>query len=475
MKYIIFLLGFIAPGLLHAQSSIKAKRLLKNVTYLASDELAGRWPGSAGDSAARKFIMQKFRQAGVIPVLNNYEQDFDITVKLEAPAASNFFRTGNDTSFVFNRTYAILPFSGSATVSARVILADEHKTAMKALQQFNNSWVLLWRRKLMAPASDSLSDYFLAKEAAGNGAAGVVFVTPDSLDKKDALVRLRPRKDEPLDIPVVQLKREASRNFLEGLDKGRLVVDGGETFLISNRQLTVSVKIDPVTIPAANIVGMIEGTDPVLKNEYILLGAHYDHLGYGGYGTGSLKPDTTAIHNGADDNASGTSALLEIAGALARDRNKLKRSVMVVAFAAEEEGLLGSQYFADHLPVAINSIKLMLNMDMLGRLNAKNELYMGGAGTFPGGVEFMKSLEEGSGLKPVIHAGGVGGSDHVSFYRKGISCIGFHTGGHPQYHTPEDDANLINAKGIEKVARYIYRAVAGFCNREQEWGFVKQD
>ncbi|MBX3256017.1 MAG: M20/M25/M40 family metallo-hydrolase [Chitinophagaceae bacterium] len=475
MKYIIFLFGLIAPGLLHAQSSIKAKRLLKNVTYLASDELAGRWPGSAGDSAARKFIIQQFRQAGVIPVLNSYEQNFDITVKLEAPAASNFFRAGNDTSFVFNRTYAILPFSGSATVSARVILADEHKTAMKALRQFNNSWVLLWRRKLMAPASDSLSDYFLAKEAARNGAAGVVFVTPDSLDKKDALVRLRPRKDEPLGIPVVQLKREASKNFLEGLDKGRLIVHDGETFLVSNRQLTVSVKIDPVTIPAANVVGVIEGNDPVLKNEYIILGAHYDHLGYGGYGTGSLKPDTTAIHNGADDNASGTSALLEITGALARNRNKLKRSIMVIAFAAEEEGLLGSQYFADHLPVAKNSIKLMLNMDMLGRLNAENQLYMGGAGTFPGGVEFMKSLEKGSGLRPVVHAGGVGGSDHISFYRKGISCIGFHTGGHPQYHTPEDDAHLINAKGLEKAAKYIYRAIAGLSNREQEWGFVKQD
>ncbi|HRN56745.1 MAG TPA: M20/M25/M40 family metallo-hydrolase, partial [Agriterribacter sp.] len=193
------------------------------------------------------------------------------------------------------------------------------------------------------------------------------------------------------------------------------------------------------------------------------------------FGTGSLQPDTVAVHNGADDNASGTAALLEIAKALARHRAQLKRSVIVVAFAAEEEGLLGSQYFTEHLPVPQSAVKVMLNMDMVGRLNAGNQLYMGGAGTFPGGVDFMKSLGEGSGLNLVVHAGGVGGADHVSFYRKGISCIGLHTGGHPQYHTPADDAQLINVAGIEKVARYIYNAVYGLSVREGEWGFIKQE
>ena len=114
-------------------------------------------------------------------------------------------------------------------------------------------------------------------------------------------------------------------------------------------------------------------------------------------------------------------------------------------------------------------------MDMVGRLNTESQLYMGGAGTFPGGVDFMKGLGEGSGLNVVVHAGGVGGSDHVSFYRKSISCIGLHTGGHPQSHTPADDAEFINVPGIEKVARYIYRAVYGLSVREGAWGFIKQE
>lgn len=475
MKYIVGLCFLVISASTFAQSSIKSKSLIRNIEYLASDEMGGRWPGSRGDSAARKFIIDKFEQSGIKPSGSGYEQTFDVTVKLEAPAALNFLKTANDSSFVFNKEYGIFPFSGSGTVSASVIIADDYAVGLKALKKFSNCWLLIWRKKIGAPASDSLSDHALAAKAIQNGAAGVVFVAPDSIDTKDVLPRLRPRKDEILTAPVVQLKRQASRKLLNGLGNGRVIVNGSDSFFVSAQKLTASVKVEAIKVTAANIVGVIEGSDPELKKEYIVLGAHYDHLGHGGYGTGSLKPDTTAIHNGADDNASGTSALVEIAKALSKNRKKLQRSVMVVAFAAEEEGLLGSQYFVAHLPLPDSSIKVMLNMDMVGRLNAENQLYMGGAGTFPGGVEFMKSLEHGSGLKPVVHAGGVGGSDHVSFYRKGISCIGFHTGGHPQYHTPEDDAPLINVKGIEKVARYIYQAVVGLSNYQQPFRFVKQD
>lgn len=475
MKYVFSLLFCAGYFSLYAQSSIKAKALQKGITYLASDELAGRLPGSGGDSAARAYIVHKFKKAGIKPLLNEYEQPFDITLKLEAPQTVNRLVAGNNTAFVFNKEYGIFPFSASGTVNAPVIIADDYKVSLRVLKQFKDHWVLIWRKKIGIPATDSLSDYALAEKAIEYGAAGIVFVTPDSLDKKDVLVRLRPRKDELLKVPVIQLKREASQKFLDGLGNGRLIVRDRDTFFLSNLSLNATVKVEPVKVSAANIVGVIPGSDPSVGKEYIVLGAHYDHLGYGGYGTGSLKPDTTAIHNGADDNASGTSALIEIAGALSRNRKDLRRSVIVVAFSGEEEGLLGSQYFVSHLPVADSSIKVMLNMDMVGRLNAENNLYMGGAGTFPGGVEFMRSLEEGSGLKPVVHAGGVGGSDHVSFYKKGISSIGFHTGGHPQYHTPEDDSQLINGNGIEKVARYIYRAVVGLSNRHDEYRFVKQD
>ena len=222
-----------------------------------------------------------------------------------------------------------------------------------------------------------------------------------------------------------------------------------------------------------NVVGYIEGNDSILKNEYIVLGAHYDHLGLGGPSSKSDKKN--AIHYGADDNASGTAALLEIAEKIASNKSQLKRSVLFIAFGAEEQGLLGSKYFVENPLVPLSRIKLMINMDMVGRLNKEKHVYMGGAGTFPDGVNFMKTLGESLNLNPIVHAGSVGGSDHVSFYKKGISVLGMHTGGHPQYHTPEDTIDLINIKGEKQVCDYIFKTIMKIASTNYKMAFIKQD
>ena len=221
-----------------------------------------------------------------------------------------------------------------------------------------------------------------------------------------------------------------------------------------------------------NVIGFIEGNDPILKNEFVVLGAHYDHLGMGG--GPSSKSDKIDIHHGADDNASGTSALLEIGEKLVAHRSELKRSLLLVAFGAEEQGLLGSKYFADNPFVPLSQIKLMINMDMVGRLNDAKQVYMGGAGTFPGGVELMKELGPPLGLSPVVHAGSVGGSDHVSFYKKNISVLGIHTGGHPQYHTPEDKLELINFEGQKQVCQYIFNVIVKVASTSYGMKFIPQ-
>lgn len=229
------------------------------------------------------------------------------------------------------------------------------------------------------------------------------------------------------------------------------------------------------SVSTQNVLGYIEGSDEKLKNEFIVIGAHYDHWGWGGIGSGSKKKDTIAIHNGADDNASGVAALLCILQEVSQLKIKPKRSIIFISFSGEEEGLLGSKYFVNHLPIKKEAVKVMLNMDMVGRLNAEKQLYMGGAGTFSNGVELMNKLKENSGLNPVIHAGDVGGSDHVSFYKASILAIGFHTGGHPQYHTPEDDIDLINFEGGALVAKYIYNALVSIADYQEELIFVKQE
>lgn len=223
----------------------------------------------------------------------------------------------------------------------------------------------------------------------------------------------------------------------------------------------------------SNVVAYLEGNDPVLKNEYIILGAHYDHLGMGGPSSKSDQRNT--IYYGADDNASGTAALMEIAEKVAANKHDLKRSVIFIAFGAEEQGLLGSQYFVDNPLIPLSQIKLMINMDMVGRLNEANHVYMNGAGTFPNGVEFMQKLGESLDLTPVVHAGSVGGSDHVSFFKAGLSVLGIHTGAHPQYHLPEDIADLINIPGEKKVSDYIYAALMKFATTDYKMEFIPQD
>lgn len=222
----------------------------------------------------------------------------------------------------------------------------------------------------------------------------------------------------------------------------------------------------------SNVVAYLEGNDPILKNEYIILGAHYDHLGMGGPGSKSDQKNT--IHYGADDNASGTAALLEIAEKVASNKQDLKRSIIFIAFGAEEQGLLGSQYFIDNPLVPLSQIKLMINMDMVGRLNEANHVYMNGAGTFPNGVSFMQNLGESLNLTPVVHPGSVGGSDHVSFFKAGMSVLGIHTGAHPQYHTHEDTVDLINIPGEKQVSEYIYKALMEFAGTDYKMEFIPQ-
>ena len=232
------------------------------------------------------------------------------------------------------------------------------------------------------------------------------------------------------------------------------------------------VKEKPI-VKTCNVIGFLEGNDPELKKEYIVLGAHYDHLGLGGPTAKSDKRNV--VYNGADENASGTSDLLEIAEKLSFHKKELKRSVIFIAFGAEEQGLLGSKYFVEHPSVPLSQIKLMINMDMVGRLNAEKQVYMGGAGTFPGGEVFMATLGKSLGLNPVVHAGSVGGSDHVSFYKKGISVMGMHTGAHAQYHTPEDTLELINLEGEKQVGEYIYQTILAKATSTEKMYFINQD
>jgi len=198
-----------------------------------------------------------------------------------------------------------------------------------------------------------------------------------------------------------------------------------------------------------NVIGLLRGSDPQHRDEYIVIGAHYDHLGLGEFG--SLAPGG-GIHNGADDNASGTAVLLETARRLAGERPA--RSILFVAFTGEESGLLGSMHFVEAPPVPLTDMKAMLNLDMVGRLRSGG-LIVYGIGTAREWEAIVARATQAAGVKGGLESDGYGASDHTSFYLKDIPVLHFFTNVHDEYHRPADDWELIDVAGLETVATIV--------------------
>jgi len=225
----------------------------------------------------------------------------------------------------------------------------------------------------------------------------------------------------------------------------------------------------PGELPTQNVAAVVRGTDPALRDEYVVLGAHFDHLGRSTFG--AMDPAAAnAIHNGADDNASGTAAVIELARLL--NRNPPKRSVMVVAFSGEELGLLGSQYFVDHSPVPLEKVRAMLNFDMVGRMQ-DDRLIVYGVATAQELNDIVTRENAVAPLKLTATGDGFGASDHSSFYAKNLPVLHFFTNVHEDYHKATDDADKLNAAGIARVVSLAERVTRDIADRPQPLTFVR--
>lgn len=211
-------------------------------------------------------------------------------------------------------------------------------------------------------------------------------------------------------------------------------------------------------VHANNIIGLLEGSDPVLKKEYIVLGAHYDHLG--------MARDTNAVCNGADDNASGVAVVLEVAKKLHSVRDSLKRSILFIAFDAEEHGLLGSRHYIFNPTVPVDRIKLMMNLDMMGRVANGDSLAVTGGNSFRGGTDLLNLFTDTTSVHMYTTDRYVFASDHAPFYRKGIPVINPLPKMHPEYHSYRDDEHLINYDGAESMCAYTYHVLRMLANQD---------
>lgn len=489
------------------------KNLRVHVEYLASDQLEGRRTGATGATYAAGYIANTFAnyklKTGFNKLVNgkanaNYLQTFPFVTGVSMANEGNNFSLdvskADGQKLTFSDELAFKPtgFSPNGAVSASAIVFANYGIVSDELK-YDDYKKLDARNKVVVAfdgnaENDSPHSGFArydahakAKIAKDKGAVGLLLVSREANLENDELTKLK--YDATLGeaaIPILVISRKTGADIL-GTDEAGLKQI--ETVLAMNKNpavkvdLTVDskalvdfkVNLTKTKADAYNVVGVLEGTDALLKNEAIVIGAHYDHLGRGGQG--SLAVNSTEIHHGADDNASGVAAMLELARRFAKEK-KNKRTLIFIAFGGEEEGLLGSQFYINNPAFPLNKTVAMINMDMIGRLN-EDKLTIGGIGT---ASEWKNLVDRGNNaevtLLNVLYGGkgrkidnssvysiprftlqlnddGFGPSDHSSFYSKQIPVLFFFTGTHLDYHKPTDTAEKINYGGLLKITDYV--------------------
>lgn len=491
--------ALLTPSLMTAQTAAVRKdaalgkvseaAITRHVAHLASDKLQGRRAGTTGADEAAKYLAAEFRKYGLKPLAKSgflVPFDFVSGVKLGSHnklqvrhsvaksaigLALRSLQTGKD--------FMPLAFSASQAVSGEVMFAGYGISAPEL--QYDNYAGVEARGKIAlilrgSPDGDNPHGRFADYTAPGmeiqkkvikareKGASAVIFISEAAKFSDDRLTRLRHDLNF-LDagIPAIVVSRAVAANFLQAANlsveaASKRANENAAPVLLKETRVQVQTDVVKVNGRAANVIGMIEGSDPQLKNEYVVIGAHYDHLGLGGGESLAANPEGQ-IHHGADDNASGTAAILELARVMTADRARLKRSVILMAFSAEEVGLLGSAAYTKNPLVPLASTVAMLNLDMVGRLR-NGALTVGGVGTSPVWKPLLERLnvsENGSGsrFQLAVNQDGFGPSDHQSFYVKNVPVLFFFTGTHDDYHKPSDTADKVNSEGTRQIAEFV--------------------
>ncbi len=485
LMYLIILCNCFAQPNNDDNPEITAGEIKEHITYLASDELEGRLTGTKGLKLAADYIAGEFKKYNLSPLFENgYFQYFPFISGLDATKNNHVELeiAGEKYELELKKDFISTPFTDNLEASGEVIFVG-YSIAAKELKyddfegiDVKDKIVLAFRYNpdVENPKSkfDKYSELRLkAKTAKDKGAKAIIFVNGFiPKDDEDSFTSFKYDGAQGIkDLAAVQIKRSFAekifaaenidlKEFQEKINQSKKP----SSFVLKNTKATVRTEVNLVEAKGINVAGIIKGSDPVLQNEYVIIGAHFDHLGYGEIGS-LYRGKDKQIHNGADDNASGTTGVLELAEKFSSIKDKLKRSMIFVAFSGEELGLLGSNYFAQNLTVPAKQVAAMINMDMIGRLNEEQNLMVYGAGTSKIWKDMLNNFNKDFNFKLAFNDEGFGPSDHTSFYSKEIPVLFFWTGTHSDYHRPSDDAETINNDGEEKVLKYVF-TVADYIN-----------
>ncbi|RMF58326.1 MAG: M20/M25/M40 family metallo-hydrolase [Calditrichaeota bacterium] len=489
---------------LSAISAIRPEEIRKHIDFLAADSLLGRDTPSPQLDLAADYIRTQFKEDGLLPLGEQYFQTFKLNlVHLGEENYVKLAQPGKPTlSLKIKREFMPFEFTADGEAEGKLVFAGYGVTAPEygyddyADVDVKGKIVLVLKHE---PGEKDPESPFAGEKptthssvrakfdnAVAHGAAGLLVVT-DPLNHRS----LRPRGfpwpslfrnipddalpytlvlSEKTRIPVVQVGKHFLRAVFGSVDSVKAIqqqIDSSLTphsFVIADARVSLRTSTRVESARTQNVVAYLEGSDPKLRDEAIVIGAHYDHVGYV---HGPRKPGEDYIYNGADDNASGTVGLLEVAKAFSLARVRPRRSVIFIAFAGEEKGLFGSRYYVENPLWPLAKTRAMLNMDMIGRNEGDRVTIIGHTWS-----PTLKQINEEENRYVGMQLDYNGEqffrrSDQYSFARKGVPVLMYHTGEHPDYHKVSDNPDKIKEGKIAMIARLVFRTAWHAANTDQ--------
>jgi aminopeptidase YwaD len=438
-----------------AQQMELEERMRTHVYTLAADSMEGRSTGTEGERKAIRYITSRYNEIGLTPKgTNGYEQEF--TFNNGVRYSGDNALTIDDIKLTLDEEFFPIPGSGNGTLTNEKTDWTNYgiKQPDLKINDYANVKPGLFVIRLGNDSLDNphskLTPYsdinYKIEKAVEAGAKGILFINTNP-SKQDDLKKDFTRNMTMRNIPIVFVKSDA-------LEKHKFNFEKRKPHVVS-----LTTNVEPVKRTGRNVVGMIDNPN---TSNVVIIGAHYDHLGHGQDGN-SLHPGSgKEIHNGADDNASGTAAVIELSRML-KNSSLTNNDYVFINFSAEELGLIGSKYFVEHATVDSSRINYMINMDMIGRYRAEKGMEISGIGTSPKAFGFLNAYSfDGLKIKPGQQ--GTGPTDHTSFYYANIPVLNFFTGTHEDYHKPSDDADKVNFTDAAAIVRMIYSIVDSLNN-----------
>jgi peptidase M28-like protein len=490
---------------LTAAPQIAGDRLLDHVKFLSSDDLKGRGNGTPELDRAADYVKEQFRAAGLQPGwMDEWTQPFQLVAGLAIGTGNELRIESAGTMLRLQLGTSYYPLAATATESAATASASLDNVPLvfagyglsvpgqggyddyanidvsgKAVLIFSHEPQERDQGSRLNGARPMPQTTLQAKAAAArsHGARALLVVSDPTHRVDDADYRLfaLDPEAENVGLPVLRLRRDEMKPLLDawGLEAvareiDRDLVPRSRPLAGASVRYSEHLSINRRTV--RNIVGVLRGSDPRRAGEAIVIGAHYDHVGIGG--RHSASPERTGeIHNGADDNASGTAAIIEIARQAALSRSRFPRTLVFVAFAGEENGLLGSDFYVHNAALPIENTVAMLNLDMVGR--SRGAVDVSGLETAPSLEADLRAAMQAALPIDVKREGpGAGRSDDSSFISRRVPAINFFTGFHADYHRPTDDWDKIDVDGTRRVAMLALEFAARIAARETRPEFV---